>query len=208
MEQEIKVMQVIRVPPRGQLVVEADGRRYHSLAEVTHAPTRQRLLAAIGELVSFAGSYENLVNEGLAPPILPPAPPTPEASAEEALEERRARFLAALEHQRDAVQQAAAMARPSMIPLPGRRPELPPLDVTTSAPTTGPLSVAKQIDAILQKHLAADPALANRDIHLKQSDEGLRIVVDNQAFKRPADVPDKQVQLVLKMALQEWEARQ
>ena len=80
--------------------------------------------------------------------------------------------------------------------------------MTTSAPTTGPLSVAKQIDAILQKHLAADPALANRDIHLKQSDEGLRIVVDNQAFKRPADVPDKQVQLVLKMALQEWEARQ
>jgi hypothetical protein len=208
MEQEISVMQVIRIPPRGKLMVEADGRRYQSLAEVTHAPTRQRLLAAIGELVSFAGSYENLVNEGLAPPILPPATLAPEVSGDEALEEQRARFLAALEHQRDVAQQAAAMARPSMIPLPGRRPEPPLPDMTTSASTTGPLSVAKQIDAILQKHLAADPALANRDIHLTQSDEGLRIIVDHLPYKRPADIPDKQVQLLLKMALQEWESRQ
>ena len=201
MDKEITVMQIVRVPPRGKLVVEADGRRFESLDEVTHRPTRQRILVAIGELVSFAGKYEALVDAGLAPPIAP----SPGAPPEEALEERQARFLESLERERDALQQRASQSRPPLIPLPGRRPPPPPPEVrpTPSAPT----SIVEHIDAVLQKYVAADPQLVDRDIHLKQSGEGLRIIIDNHIYERPADIPEKNIQLAIKMALKEWESQ-
>jgi hypothetical protein len=205
MDQEIVVMQVVRIPPRGKLVVEAGGHRFESLDEVTHRPTRQRILAAIGELVSFAGNYETLVDAGLAPPI---APPGGGGLREELLEEKQARFLESLERQRDAMQQKASQSRAPLIPLPGRPPPPPlPVDVAPPVPAASPLSIIEHIDAVLQKYLAADPALANRDIHLKDAGEGLRILVDNHIYERPAEVPDKRIQLAIKMALKEWESR-
>jgi hypothetical protein len=208
MDQEITVMQIVRVPPRGKLVVEANGRRYNSLDEVTHPPTRQRILAAIGELVSFAGNYAALVDAGLAPPIRPPE--SPSAAPEEALAEEQAKFLAALEQERDSLRQAASKPRLPLIPLPGRRPstaEPPPIVDIVAPKLAAPLSIVEQIDAILQKYLAAEPELAKHDVHLKQADAGLRILVDNRVYERPAEIPDKRIQLAIKMALKEWESR-
>jgi hypothetical protein len=65
----------------------------------------------------------------------------------------------------------------------------------------------EHIDAVLQKYVAADPQLVDRDIHLKQSGEGLRIVIDNHIYERPADIPEKNIQLAIKMALKEWESQ-
>lgn len=69
MQNEVEVMRIIRVPPMGALVVHADGERYKQLTAVNNEMTRRRLLAAIGELVTFAGGYDALVEAGLAPPL-------------------------------------------------------------------------------------------------------------------------------------------
>lgn len=75
------------------------------------------------------------------------------------------------------------------------------------APSPRELSIVEQIDAILQKYIAADPRLARRSIHLEHAPNGgLRITVDNNYYQRPAEIEEKEVQLVIKMALKEWES--
>lgn len=70
-----------------------------------------------------------------------------------------------------------------------------------------PLSIVEQIDAIVQKHLANEPKMEGRSIHLEQSPAGgLHIKVDGEYYQRPAEIQDRDVQLLIKMALKEWEA--
>lgn len=202
MRQEIEIMRVLRVPPLGKLVVEVSGQRFQALAEVNHAKAEQRLLAAIGELITFAGGYQALVDAGVAPPLMPSKPTqTPEATNPENdnLTPQQARFLADLQAQRDALR---------------REPPPPQLNVTALAapaalPTrpAGATTLADQIDAILQKHLAAEPEMAARTIRLRDNPSGgLRIEIDGHFYDRPREIPELAIQRLIKKALKEWEA--
>ncbi|MFQ5399071.1 MAG: hypothetical protein ACE5E7_05660 [Anaerolineae bacterium] len=203
MQNEISIMQIVRVPPMGKLVVETNGQRYTSLSEVSQAKLQRLLLAAIGELVSFVGGYQSLVEAGVAPPVQSPAPaPKPR---EEVLNEKQARFLAALEAERDALKEAVAsksqppppaQAKPAPVPAP------PP-----PAASQNTLSIVEQINLILQQHVSKEPTLRGRSIHLVQSPGGgLRIEVDGQVFRRPGEIKDPKIQLVIKRALSDWES--
>lgn len=209
MKDELEIMRIWRIPPLGKLVIEANGKRYSSLAEVRDPKLKQRTLAAIGEMISFAGEYQTLVDAGVAPAIAPPAAHTPPESAPADLTREQAEFLARLEAERDEI--AARKPRGRRLRLSG---EPEPLVVFTEtgdvkpvdAPTR-PKSIAEQIDAILQKHLAADPTLADRVVALEQNPAGgLRIKVDGVYYEKPTDIPDKDVQLAIKMAVKEWNA--
>lgn len=203
MDNEIEVMRVLRVPPMGKLVVEVGGQRYERLADVTNPAVRQRLTAAVGELIVFADGYKTLVDAGVAPPLMaePPARPTEAAPASPELEAQRAAFLASMERQRDAMAAEANMTpNPANVISAAVRNE-----PATAVPSSG---IVGQIDAILQKHVRAEPKLEGRSIHLEQAPAGgLRIKVDNEVYQRPAEIREKEVQLVIKMALKEWEAR-
>jgi hypothetical protein len=123
-----------------------------------------------------------------------------QAPASPELEARRAAFIASLERERDAlVVQAKLAPDPSHI-----------LSAATKDEPIGPTrpaGIVGQIDDILQKHVRADPKLEGRSIHLEQAPAGgLRIKVDNQVYQRPAEIKEKEIQLVIKMALKEWEA--
>lgn len=200
MRNEIEVMKVWRMPPMGKLAVEVGGRRLESLAELQNEATEQRILAAIGELITFAGGYKRLVDAGVAPELIPPAPPAaatppPAASAQET----QAKFLASL-MQKSAEPPAAP---PSPLSFGFRRP-------TKSIPPAGALlsqvNIVDQIDTILQRLVAADPELAARDIRMEPGPGGkLQIRVDGKNYQRPAEIEDKAVQKVLKQALVEWE---
>lgn len=202
MDNEIEVMRVIRVPPMGKLVVEVNGHRFERLADIPNAPLRQRLMAAVGELISFADGYKTLVDAGVAPPLAP-APSRSQQDQEKVspeLEARRAAFLSSLERERDAMAaQADLTPEPSHIISAAVKDE-PPVSVQTGG-------IVDQIDNILQKHIRAEPKLEGRSIHLEQAPAGgLRIKVDNQVYQRPAEIKEKEIQLVIKMALKEWEA--
>ena len=106
MTQALPIMNILRVPPRGQLVVELDGKQYQRLADIPDEKLRRRAMAAIGELISFAGSYQDLVDSGYAPPPLPP--PEAPVQTEAEISAAQAAFLAGLEKQTDEVRQSLA----------------------------------------------------------------------------------------------------
>ncbi|MCP4427493.1 MAG: hypothetical protein GY803_23635 [Chloroflexi bacterium] len=212
MRRELEVMRILRVPPLGKLVAEVNGERYQNLVEITDEKAKRVLLAAIGELIDFAGSYQALVDAGVASPAADAAP----AQEEVPLEQRQAEFLARLEAERDAVKQAPPKPRASVL---SPRPQTPPPDIASadilSDDSVAPdavlpqreLSVAEQIDAILQKHVAAAPEMADRSVHLVQDPTGgIRIEVDGKIYEKPGDIPEPEVQGLIKRAVKEWDA--
>ncbi|HSM57943.1 MAG TPA: hypothetical protein VK879_17445 [Candidatus Sulfomarinibacteraceae bacterium] len=202
MRDEIEVMRVLRVPPMGKLVVQAGGERLESLSETKNEKVKHRLLAAIGELISFSGGYQVLVDAGVAPPLAA-APAPPGATVEESLNEEQAAFLDQLERELKANNTSTATPEAMLAE------EIEP-DQVVSPPEPGDaqLNLVAEIDAILQKHVEADPQLAQRSIHLEQPPGGLlRIRVDGQQYEHPNDIEDGNVRQALKQALKEWESR-
>jgi hypothetical protein len=206
MANELEMMRVLRLPPRSQLVVEVGRSRYRKLSEIAEAEVRQRVVAAIGELIVFAGGYQTLVDAGVAP-ALESGPSRP---AEAPLTERQARFLESLERQKaamKAVTESGTAPAAAEMPIPPVAAEPPP--AAPGIPPNSPASsFIQEIDALLQEHVRANPRLAGRRINLEQAPNGgLRIHVDGRYYDRPAEVEEKEVELVIRKALQEWEAR-
>lgn len=209
MLKEIEVMRVVRVPPMGKLVVEVRGSRLDSLAEVQNDQIRQRLMTAIGELVSFAGGYQVLLEAGVAPPLQTPSPsPAAEDAPDEFLTERQARFLDSLEMELKAASRQGSETGPLDVDTLLEDEPVASVEPETTLEPEPTLNLVAEIDAILQKHLSAEPELADRSIHLEQPPGGvLQVVVDGERYDRPTDIDDPDIRLVLKKALKEWESR-
>ncbi|MBK7896597.1 MAG: hypothetical protein WAS33_29295 [Candidatus Promineifilaceae bacterium] len=201
MQNELEIMRILRVPPMGKLVVSFNGKRYENISEVTEANVRQLMQAAIGELITYAGGYQNLVDAGVAPPLTPPQPNTPRPATDGPDNEDAQRFLNRMEEERDAAKSFGPKPSPSLLANLRRRP------ASTEASANKMLSLVEQVDAILQRHLLTDPELADRKIHLVQDTKGgLIIEVDGQRYDRPRDIDDPSIQMMIKRALKEWEA--
>ncbi|MGH2537223.1 MAG: hypothetical protein ACRDHL_07500, partial [Candidatus Promineifilaceae bacterium] len=74
------------------------------------------------------------------------------------------------------------------------------------APTPPMPGLVEQINGVLQRQLAATPALAGREVHMESDPAGgLRITVDGRSYARPSEIPDEHIQDVIKAALHTWE---
>jgi hypothetical protein len=198
MDNEVEVMRVLRVPPRGKLVILVGKNRFQQISQVRDPSVKQRLLAAIGELVIFADGYEALEAAGVAPPLSVELPESNQPVSH-SLEERQATFLASLERERDVMYVSDAESSGSEHPV----------GVTDSDRTggTGPLSIVGQINPILQKHIAENENLQGRKIELEQDPSGgLFIDVDGKYYRRPDEIEDADVRSVLRSALREWDS--
>lgn len=200
MQNEIEIMRVLRVPPMGKLVVSFNNQRYESIAEVSEANVRQLMQAAIGELITFAGGYQQLVDAGVAPALTPSsAEGTSSAAQGDSVDAEQ--FLSQMERERDVLKSSGSKPSPSLLTNLRRR----PASSETSADKM--LSLVEQVDEILQRYLLTDPELANRKIHLVQDAKGgLIIEVDGQRYERPREIEDPRIQVMIKRALKEWEA--
>ncbi len=205
MRKEVEVMRVVRIPPLGKLVVDVGPLRLEKLDESDNDQVRRRLLAAIGELVTFAGGYEVLVEAGVAP-ALAGFSSAASASTQETLDAQQAAFLDQLERELKASSSPADLvAKPDF-----RVEELERTPPNLSAiPGDDPaVNLVSEIDAILQRHVQANPGLHGRSIHLEQPPgRALQIRVDGRIYQRPNDIEDDEVRQVLKRALKEWEKR-
>ena len=222
MKQEIEMMRVLRVPPLGKLEIDANGERYGNLAEVTNPKMRQRILAAIGEMVDFCGGYRILEDAGVVPQLTPPAPKAveePVTAVPPELKQQQEAFLSNLEQQvEEEKNKPTKRGRTgSMFSTSTAYKDAQPVveitetgdvkPVTLAAPKQ--ISIAQQIDQILQKQIATNPEMANRGIRLEQSPTGgLQILVDGKSYEKPADIEDKAVQEVIKTAVKEWNSTQ
>jgi hypothetical protein len=200
MRDEIEVMRVLRTPPMGKLLVTVGGARLSSLSEVQDPAVRQRLLAAIGELIVFAGGYSQLLEAGVAPPLEAPAAAR---FSDSPLTAEQEAFLSSLERELKATVSkgkggAASAGSGAGFTL--------PLDALEEERST--INLVADIDRILQRHLTGEPSLAGRNIHLEQPPDGpLRIRVDNRVYAHPRDIEDATVRHILRQALAEWESR-
>lgn len=199
MQNEIEVMRVIRTPPMGSLVVQAGGKRLKQLSSAGDEKLRRRILAAIGELIDFAGGYDALVREGVAPALptgIQQSPSTTEAGDD--LTKQQAAFLNQLERELKA---NSVVDTQDLIGAPSEHP------VGQEATTESGMNLVAEIDHILQRHVAADEQLAGRHIHLRQAPgEMLQIVVDGHVYEHPNEVEDASVRRVLRQALRDWES--
>lgn len=196
-------MQVLRVPPLGKLVIEVNKQRYENVMAITDENVGRLVLAAVGELIDFAGGYDKLVDAGVAPPLVtaPVTPPPAETPPEPSREQQQAEFLASLEAQRDELKSAPPPREPSLVNAVRPRP------VKKQPEPDRALDIVAQIDAILQRYVLADPDLAERSIHLDQDPSGgLRIKIDGTYYQRPAEIQEAKIQTYIKRALKEWES--
>jgi len=200
MAKEIDIMRVLRVPPLGKLVVQVGENQYQQIAEIAAGKSRQMLLAAIGELIAFAGGYQILVDAGYAPPIGLPAPPHPQIQPQQ--KEQQEAFLQKLEQERDRLRDSAAPSKPPFL----RAAPIPEEPSASLDEIDRSLPIVAQIDAILQRLVTAVPELAGRSIHLAEHPNGgLQIKVDGQVYSHPNKLPDTTIQKLVKRALREWE---
>ncbi len=74
-------------------------------------------------------------------------------------------------------------------------------------PSTAPTTMVGQIDAILQTRLMGTP-LASRGIRLVESPQGgAMVVVGLKRYAGVGDVPDPEIQAVIRAAIAEWEQK-
>ena len=199
MRREMEMMRILRVPPMGKMVVEIQKHRFESLEELEGDEKAIRIInTAIGELVSFAGGYQALVDAGVAPPLAPPSAPTKEGGT---LTTQQAEFLAQLEAEQ------AALRKPETVDV--IIPEKLPLPVTPTSPAppaTSAKSVVEQIDDVLQELVGEAEEFNGRSLHIVQNPAGgVSIDVDGKRYPNPNAVEDPIAQALVTKAIKQWE---
>ena len=198
MRREMEMMRILRVPPMGKMVVEIQKHRFQSLAELEGDEKAIRIInTAIGELVSFAGGYQALVDAGVAPALAPAPAPVKE---DVALTQQQAEFLAQLEAEQAALRNAASAETVVSAEVVAAIPEEP-------APVVSTKSVVEQIDEILQGLVAQAEEFNGRSLHIIQNPAGgVSINVDGTQYTSPNAVEDILAQGLVKKALKQWES--
>jgi hypothetical protein len=177
----------------GYLVVEAEGQRYRRLFDIRDGEVGRRVLETINRLVTFSKGKESRLSSApprsVSRPTVAPAP---------AVDEKEQELLEGLRQREDA---APKMSRITTDPVPFRR----------SGPAQQPgitLNLAGEIDQLLQIRIAATPEFIGRRIHVTTApDGGLRFQVEGIPYTTLDEIPDPQVQTLIRAAIADWEAK-
>jgi hypothetical protein len=177
----------------GYLVVEADGQRYRRLFDIRDGEVGRRVLETINRLVTFSKGKESRLASAPPRPVSRPA-----VARAPAIDEKEQGFLDELRRQEEA---APKMSRIATDPVPFRR----------SGPAKQPgitLNLAGEIDQLLQIRIAATPEFIGRRIHVTTAPDGaLRFQVEGISYTTVDEIPDPQVQTLIRSAIADWEAK-
>ncbi len=197
MEKPIEVMRIVRRPPLGKLIVENNGRQYETLSEINNPKVSQMVLAAIGELVSFAGGYHALVAAGFAPDLAHKL--ADGTSGSSSLEDQQAAFLAQLQQKSPTATTPTNSAAPTSL-FRRRR-------ANSGSPEPTHLDLVSALDDLFQKQLTRMPELGSQHVRVETNLRGgTRINVNGRYYEEPGEIPNPMIRLAYKMAVREWEA--
>lgn len=214
LDEPVELLRLLRQPQSGQLVVEIAGQQFTRLADIKDRKLGQYVLRLVAQLLAFTGGAiltESGVKSMPPPPAAPlPAPPFApvrrQATPAPAIDspdrvsapppEVEAEFLASLSQ--------------ATTPPPPKRGGLLGFNTKpASIPPAGELlqlNLADEINNVVQKNLARSPlAETNRVEILSNLGGGLRILVNQQAYTAPEDIPDEAVKKLIKDSIKEWE---
>lgn len=189
----VEVLRVWRDLSDGMLIVEIGGRQFRSLNELRSAELERRFLNVVRDLNALAVPGRKAdppppVDSGPLPGSIP-LPPTPPAAKEAGTD--------AAPPSLSPGSMFRQMRRVAM----GQTP-----DPVEARPV---LSIAEQIENLLQERLADLPAYRERAIHVKPSlHGGVQIEVDGTYYEGVGDVEDDDVRNLLIDVVREWEQNQ
>jgi hypothetical protein len=182
----------------GNLVVEVDGQRYERLFDIRSGAVGRHVLETIRRLVAFSkGKALRVAPEPPEPDVDDGIPPVAR-TAEEAIDEESQEVIEQWKQEDD------DQPKPSRItidPVPFRR--------QNEAQERGlTLNLAEEIDQLLQIRIKAYPQFSRRRIRVANAiDGGLRFEVDGITHHTLEEIPDDQVQALVRAAIRDWEVR-
>ena len=194
------LMRVLR-DQEGFMVVEVGGQRYRHLFDIRDGEIGQQVLNTINHLVAFSKGHESRVplpSSRFLQDVSPsPAPITTPFLAGEDVEEQSQALFDQLQQQ----SQPQKTSRITMDPVPFRR---------RSESDAGAISLnlAGEINRLLQIRVKASPEFSQRLIQVSNApDGGLRFRVDGARYDGIDQIPDPQIQSLIRAAITEWEAK-
>jgi hypothetical protein len=179
--------------PNGTWEITINGRRYPSLDAVPDDGVRKEVVAGLKEAANFVRAYVQKDQEAKKPP----AATTPEV-------------------------RLPAVDKPVTPPLPAPQTVSPPADKprffrreepalkrSDAAPTIMPvLDLAREIGEIVTEMQARIPSLAQRSIKLQNaSGGGVCFAIDGDVYYAVQEIPDADIQALIRAATKEWERR-
>ena len=219
-----EILRLIRNAHTGEQTIQIAGRSFDSIAEVPHPKAQQIILTAVGNLVAFAGGYDELVAAGVSPPLAstqietdtpmesfldqfteteappqqptPPSSPTPPPPPADLLGTLRQENLSKVEDK-------PAKRVSFWGNLRGGRPKPKPVEPLPL------LNLGQQLNLIVQKKLKEEPQLQGRRISISNDDfGGIEINIDGRKHDDVAQVDDPLARMLIKLAITEWEEGQ
>ncbi len=191
----------------GQWVIRIRGKVYTALEDVPDGRTQREVVAGLRRLAEFARSYlqrqkQATERQNPAPTAThsvaesSPAPQQPPPAAEPPSSPRPTPPVDLI-----ARQLTARSSTPRQEPPRLRMPEAPPILLP-------PIDLAREIGEIVEQMQALNPRLAGRSIRLQNTSEGgIRFVIDGHSYTAVEQIPDPEIQNLIRAATKEWERR-
>lgn len=189
----VEVFRVLRDLADGSLIVEIDGQAYHRLSDIADAQVGRRFVANARALAHFA-----LLIKGPPPPAPPPQAPAP------TLVETPPPAAPSPQPPRPRVSTTAGPVEPvPMRPIKALRQQRDKEE--GEEPPAQMISVADEIEALLQHRLASDPGFVGRSLHVRPGPGGgVRIEVDGRPYEAVGEVPDPEVRDFIQETIRMW----
>jgi hypothetical protein len=195
-----EVLRVLRDNLTGRILLELGGQRYASPDDVQDAALRQALQSILTDLQAF--------HSGAGEPMGPPIQPGPQhldgAAPPENTVAAPPLRAATTPAPRTTLNEPRPLPKPTMNPFK----QMAVLREIAKNPPPPTMTIAEQIDAVLQDHIQGTP-LAARGIRMRPGPRGDAIFdLDGVTYTGVEELPDEAVRVVVRAAIAEWEAKQ
>jgi hypothetical protein len=162
----------------GEWAICIGGKPYSTLEAVPNPETRDQVVAALRALADFARDYIRKTNAASTP--VAPQPAVPQAASQSSERLPSATILDTAALRREAAPGAT-------VPI---------------------IDLAKEIGDIVEEMVELSPTLRSRTIRLQNvPGEGVAFVVDGVRYHELDQIPDSEVQTLIRRATKEWERR-
>ncbi|MCD4684602.1 MAG: hypothetical protein K8S97_01525 [Anaerolineae bacterium] len=192
----VELLYVFRDLTAGGLVIDMGDQRFTEVASLQAAGFGRRFTAVVRDLVQMAQAAQQA--QPTAPPQSPAADESPDAPGQPA-----PRVVSTVLPDDELPSMApGTMFRQIAGMAIGQKHDPPPVEPGRE------LSVAEEIDIVLQERLARTGEFAERTLKVEPSlSGGVRIQVDDQFYDGVGDITDDAIRTLLQEVVHEWEER-
>jgi len=204
-----EVLRVLRDNLTGRLIVEIAGRRYERVGDIRDPDIGRGFVTTLKDLQKFmAGTQSPASSLPAFPPVeaqRPPEPPPTTSSQQPATNyQPPAPSPQSPTPARKTLSDLPPIQKPSMNPFKQAK-ILKDMDKDQGP---APKSIPEQIDEILQERLARTPHRGRGCRVYLSPKGGVVFELDGKTYEGVGDVPDPEVQAIIRAAVAEWEKKQ